>query len=111
MRWLWRQPLELVNDKLVAFLGEEPHTPLDVALGETLRGLGCLGRTTSGRIVLSLSTMIERVSVQSATLALALICGCGLATESVADRARRPTWTLEATTPPATRTGPTKPLA
>jgi|HubBroStandDraft_6_1064221.scaffolds.fasta_scaffold117728_1 nucleoside-diphosphate-sugar epimerase len=41
MRWLWRQPLELVNDKLVAFLGEEPHTPLDVALGETLRGLGC----------------------------------------------------------------------
>jgi nucleoside-diphosphate-sugar epimerase len=40
MRWLWKQPLELVNDKLVAFLGEEPHTPLDVALSETLRGLG-----------------------------------------------------------------------
>jgi nucleoside-diphosphate-sugar epimerase len=40
MRWLWKQPLELVNDKLVAFLGEEPHTPLDVAMGETLRGLG-----------------------------------------------------------------------
>ena len=44
MRWLWEQPLELVNDKLVAVLGEEPHTPLDVALGETLRGLGCLER-------------------------------------------------------------------
>jgi hypothetical protein len=29
-----------VIDKLVAFLGEEPHTPLDVALEETLRGLG-----------------------------------------------------------------------
>jgi nucleoside-diphosphate-sugar epimerase len=43
MRWLWKQPLELANDKLVAFLGEEPHTPLDVALRETLRGLGCLG--------------------------------------------------------------------
>jgi nucleoside-diphosphate-sugar epimerase len=42
MRWLWKEPLELVNDKLVAFLGEEPHTPLDVALAETLRGQGCL---------------------------------------------------------------------
>jgi nucleoside-diphosphate-sugar epimerase len=42
MRWLWRQPLELVNDKLVAFLGEEPHTPLDAAVGSTLEGLGCL---------------------------------------------------------------------
>src|SRR5262249_47775025 len=42
MRWLWKEPLELVNHKLVALLGEEPHTPLDVALSETLRGLGCL---------------------------------------------------------------------
>jgi hypothetical protein len=42
MRWLWKQPLELVNDKLVALLGEEPHTPLEAALGETLRALGCL---------------------------------------------------------------------
>jgi nucleoside-diphosphate-sugar epimerase len=48
MRWLWKQPLELVNDKLVAFLGEEPHTPLDVALGETLRGLGCLRDEPAG---------------------------------------------------------------
>jgi nucleoside-diphosphate-sugar epimerase len=52
MRWLWQHPLELVNDRLVAFLGEEPHTPLDVALGETLSGLGCLapvGVGASGR--------------------------------------------------------------
>lgn len=42
MRWLWKQPLELVNDELVAFLGEEPHTPLERALRETLEGLGCL---------------------------------------------------------------------
>jgi hypothetical protein len=42
MRWLWKRPLELVNDKLVTFLGEEPHTPLDVALAETLRGLECV---------------------------------------------------------------------
>jgi hypothetical protein len=25
----------------VAFLGDEPHTPIDVALRETLAGLGC----------------------------------------------------------------------
>jgi nucleoside-diphosphate-sugar epimerase len=49
VRWVWKQPLELVNDKLVAFLGEEPHTPLDVALGETLRGLGCLGAANDRR--------------------------------------------------------------
>jgi nucleoside-diphosphate-sugar epimerase len=42
MRYLWKQELELVNDKLVAFLGDEPHTALDVALATTLRGLGCL---------------------------------------------------------------------
>jgi nucleoside-diphosphate-sugar epimerase len=45
MRWLWREPLELMNDKLVRFLGEEPHTSLDVALEETLRGLGCMKET------------------------------------------------------------------
>lgn len=42
MRYLWKEPVELVNDKLVAFLGEEPHTPLDEALRVTLRGLGCI---------------------------------------------------------------------
>jgi nucleoside-diphosphate-sugar epimerase len=42
MRYLWREPLQLDSSKLVAFLGSEPHTPLDVALRETLSGLGCL---------------------------------------------------------------------
>ena len=42
MRYLWREPLRLDNRKLVAFLGQEPHTPLDTALSVTLRGLGCL---------------------------------------------------------------------
>jgi nucleoside-diphosphate-sugar epimerase len=42
MRYLWSSPLRLDNRKLVAFLGEEPHTPLDVALRDTLRGLGCV---------------------------------------------------------------------
>jgi len=43
MRYLWRQPLKLDNTKLVAFLGHEPHTPLDNAIAETLSALGCLG--------------------------------------------------------------------
>jgi nucleoside-diphosphate-sugar epimerase len=42
MRYLWREPLRMDNRRLVAFLGEEPHTPLDQAISETLGGLGCL---------------------------------------------------------------------
>ena len=40
MRYLWRSALALDNAKLSAFLGEEPHTPLDEALRTTLRELG-----------------------------------------------------------------------
>ncbi len=43
MRYLWRRPIGLSNAKLVAFLGEEPHTPLDAALRATLADMGCLG--------------------------------------------------------------------
>lgn len=42
MRYLWRRPLRLVNDKLVSVLGAEPHTPLDAAVRATLAALGCL---------------------------------------------------------------------
>jgi nucleoside-diphosphate-sugar epimerase len=42
MRYLWQQPLRLDNSKLLAFLGAEPHTPLDRALRDTLVGIGCL---------------------------------------------------------------------
>lgn len=42
MRYLWRRPLKLDNRKLVAFLGEEPATPLDRAVAMTLDALGCL---------------------------------------------------------------------
>jgi nucleoside-diphosphate-sugar epimerase len=42
MRYLWSRDVELDNAKLVAFLGEEPHTPTDVALHETLGAMGCL---------------------------------------------------------------------
>lgn len=43
MRYLWQQPLQLDNRKLVDFLGAEPHTPLDAAVTATLQGLRCIG--------------------------------------------------------------------
>ena len=39
MRYLWRQPLQLDNARLVAWLGAEPHTPLELAVRQTLDGL------------------------------------------------------------------------
>ncbi|WP_404713637.1 NAD-dependent epimerase/dehydratase family protein [Sphingomonas sp. MMS24-J13] len=39
MRYLWKEPLRLDNRKLVALLGEEPHTPLDEAVCATLQAL------------------------------------------------------------------------
>ncbi|MDO1528228.1 NAD(P)H-binding protein [Fulvimonas sp. R45] len=42
MRYLWREPLQLDNRRLVAWLGAEPHTPLRQAVETTLRGLGCV---------------------------------------------------------------------
>jgi nucleoside-diphosphate-sugar epimerase len=42
MRYLWKKPLRLDNAKLVAFLGAEPHTPLDQALHVAMTGLDCL---------------------------------------------------------------------
>jgi len=42
MRYLWREPLRMTNERLVAELGDEPHTPIDEAVRTTLGGLGCL---------------------------------------------------------------------
>lgn len=42
VRPLWRSPIELDHARLVAFLGEEPHTPWDQAVRTSLIGLGCL---------------------------------------------------------------------
>jgi len=42
MRYLWREPVGMDNAKLVAFLGREPHTPLDEAVEAALDGMGCL---------------------------------------------------------------------
>ncbi len=39
MRPFWRDPVRLDNRRLVAFLGEEPRTPLDEAVVTTMRGL------------------------------------------------------------------------
>jgi nucleoside-diphosphate-sugar epimerase len=42
MRYLWRQPVRMNGQRLAAFLGAVPHTPLDEAVAATLEGLGCL---------------------------------------------------------------------
>lgn len=44
MRYLWQRELHMRNDRLVAFLGAEPRTPIDQAVRETLISLGCLDR-------------------------------------------------------------------
>lgn len=41
MRGLWSHTLRLDNRALIAFLGAEPHTPLDEAMRTTLAALGC----------------------------------------------------------------------
>ena len=41
-RPLWETPIQLENTKLVRFLGNEPHTPLETAVEVTLRGMGCI---------------------------------------------------------------------
>jgi len=42
MRYLWNVPIRMDNKRLKAVLGAEPHTPLDIAVRNTLIGLGCL---------------------------------------------------------------------
>jgi nucleoside-diphosphate-sugar epimerase len=41
MRYLWRESIRMDNARLIAALGQEPHTPLDEAVEATLIGLGC----------------------------------------------------------------------
>lgn len=42
MRYLWEAPVRMDNTHLIAVLGHEPHTPLDVAVHNTLLDLKCL---------------------------------------------------------------------
>ena len=46
MRYLWERPVLLDNAKLVARLGEEPHTPIVEALRSALVGMDALPRPT-----------------------------------------------------------------
>jgi len=49
MRYLWSQSISLDGSKLAAFLGDAlPRTPLDVAVRDTLAGLGCLDGAARG---------------------------------------------------------------
>lgn len=49
MRYLWRETVLLENARLVETLGNEPHTAIEVALGATLRALGCLEEAALAR--------------------------------------------------------------
>jgi len=42
MRYLWTAPLRMDNSRLVAAIGEEPRTPLQTAVRDTLTGFGSL---------------------------------------------------------------------
>lgn len=44
MKYLWDRPVRLVNDRVKAVLGAEPHTSLDDAVRTTLADMGCLER-------------------------------------------------------------------
>lgn len=44
---VWRHPMRMDNARLVALLGQEPRTPLDTAMHQTLVAMGCVeGQTT-----------------------------------------------------------------
>lgn len=47
MRYLWTTPHALANDKLLALIGAEPHTPLAVAAQAALGDLGLTAPATS----------------------------------------------------------------
>jgi nucleoside-diphosphate-sugar epimerase len=44
MRYLWTTAIHMGNARLKDVLGAEPHTPLDVAVRETLIGIGCMNQ-------------------------------------------------------------------
>ena len=47
MRYLWRNPVNMENQRLLEVPGREPHTPLDGAVETALFGMGCLGHTAA----------------------------------------------------------------
>jgi nucleoside-diphosphate-sugar epimerase len=43
----WQNPVRFDNRRLVELLGTEPHTPVETAIRETLREMGCIAATTT----------------------------------------------------------------
>jgi nucleoside-diphosphate-sugar epimerase len=56
MRYLWQQEVRMGNQRLLAALGHEPHTPLDEAVEATLEGIGCFEDAAATREARSLVT-------------------------------------------------------
>jgi nucleoside-diphosphate-sugar epimerase len=52
MRYLWKVPLRMKNDRLVAELGTEPHTPIDEAVRASLIAQGSLPELPHGAAAL-----------------------------------------------------------
>ena len=50
MRYLWRTPHQLHNQNLCALIGEEPRTPFDDAVRQSLHDLGLLARTPAATV-------------------------------------------------------------
>lgn len=46
MRYLWRTPHRLDNTRLIALIGDEPHTPFDQAVRQALADLGLVATHT-----------------------------------------------------------------
>lgn len=55
MRYLWETPIRMDNAKLVATLGAEPHTPLDIAVRRTLESMGCVDAKVTATLADDLS--------------------------------------------------------
>jgi nucleoside-diphosphate-sugar epimerase len=49
----WRHPVRLDNSRLVAVIGDEPHTSLDRAVPATLADLGCLDRPEQASLAIT----------------------------------------------------------
>jgi nucleoside-diphosphate-sugar epimerase len=51
MRYLWATPIRMSNTRLKEVLGSEPRTPLDIAVRETLIGIGCIQKDASMKVI------------------------------------------------------------
>jgi nucleoside-diphosphate-sugar epimerase len=51
MQYLWREEIRMDNQRLIDFLGHEPHTPLDDAIKATLAGIGCVDAHAKGAVL------------------------------------------------------------